>query len=119
MHQLRLPAATPRRLTLLAAATLALGVALTPATTTPAAATAALDRAATTTAAPNGYAGTVALNNCSGALVRFPSSVATDRAMLLTNGHCYEGGMPGAGVVLVNRSSSRTGQLLNAAGSSL
>ncbi|MDI1466420.1 serine protease, partial [Catellatospora sp. KI3] len=62
---------------------------------------------------------TIALNNCSASLVRFPSSVSTDRAMMLTNGHCYEGGMPGAGDVLQNRSSTRSGTLLNASGGSL
>ncbi|MGC9665541.1 S1 family peptidase [Planosporangium sp. 12N6] len=59
---------------------------------------------------------TIKLNNCSATLVRFPRSVDTDRAMMLTNGHCYEGGMPAAGTVLVNRASSRTGSLLNASG---
>ncbi|MBV1850677.1 S1 family peptidase [Catellatospora tritici] len=62
---------------------------------------------------------TIALNNCSASLVRFPSSVSTDRAMMLTNGHCYEGGMPGAGDVLQNRSSTRSGTLLNASGTGL
>lgn len=62
---------------------------------------------------------TIALNNCSASLVRFPGSVDTDRAMMLTNGHCYEGGMPGAGVVLQNRTSTRSGTLLNAAGTNL
>ncbi|GHJ42773.1 hypothetical protein Cs7R123_01150 [Catellatospora sp. TT07R-123] len=62
---------------------------------------------------------TIALSNCSASLVRFPSSVDTDRAMMLTNGHCYEGGMPGAGVVLVNKSSTRSGTLLNASGTNL
>ena len=63
-----------------------------------------------------GLTATIALNNCSGALVRYPSSVDSDRAMLLTNGHCYEGGFLAAGQVLVNRASSRTGKLLKANG---
>jgi len=62
---------------------------------------------------------TIALSNCSASLVRFPTSVDTDRALMLTNGHCYEGGMPGAGVVLTNRSSTRSGTLLSSTGSSL
>ncbi|MEV6969785.1 putative Ig domain-containing protein [Hamadaea sp. NPDC051192] len=62
---------------------------------------------------------TIALSNCSASLVRYPTSVDTDRAMMLTNGHCYEGGMPGAGVVLTNRSSTRSGTLLSSTGSSL
>jgi len=64
-------------------------------------------------------ASTIALSNCSASLVRYPSSVSSDRAMMLTNGHCYEGGFLGAGQVLQNRSSSRSGTLLNAGGRSL
>jgi hypothetical protein len=64
-------------------------------------------------------ASTIALSNCSASLVRFPNSADTDRAMMLTNGHCYEGGMPAAGEVLVNRSSNRSGTLLDASGNSL
>ena len=64
-------------------------------------------------------ANTIALNNCSASLVRYPSSVSSDRAMMLTNGHCYEGGFINAGVVLQNRTSSRSGTLLNSTGGSL
>jgi hypothetical protein len=64
-------------------------------------------------------ANTIALSNCSASLVRYPSSVSSDRAMMLTNGHCYEGGFINAGVVLQNRSSSRSGTLLNSSGRSL
>lgn len=66
-----------------------------------------------------GLTATIALNNCSAALVRYPSSVDSDRAMMLTNGHCYEGGFLSAGQVLQNRSSSRSGRLLNSAGTAL
>jgi hypothetical protein len=66
-----------------------------------------------------GLASTIALSNCSGSLVRYPSSLTSDRAMLLTNGHCYEGGFLAAGQVLVNTSSSRTGKLLNANGTAV
>ena len=64
-------------------------------------------------------ASTIALSNCSASLVRYPSSVSTDRAMMLTNGHCYEGGFLSAGQVLQNRTSSRSGTLLNSSGSAL
>jgi hypothetical protein len=64
-------------------------------------------------------ASTVALSNCSASLVRYPSSTGSDRAMMLTNGHCYEGGFLSAGQVLQNRSSSRSGTLLNSSGGSL
>src|SRR4051794_14555 len=37
---------------------------------------------------PN-FNGTVSLSNCSGAIVRWSTSIATDQAMMLTNGHCY------------------------------
>jgi Trypsin-like peptidase domain len=62
---------------------------------------------------------TIALSNCSAALVRYPTSRDTDRALMLTNGHCYEGGMPGAGVVLQNRNSNRSGTLLGSSGNRL
>lgn len=66
-----------------------------------------------------GLASTIALSNCSASLVRYPSSLDTDRAMMLTNGHCYEGGFLSAGQVLVNQASSRTGKLLDASGRSV
>lgn len=62
---------------------------------------------------------TIALSNCSASLVRYPTSASTDRALMMTNGHCYEGGMPGAGVVLQNRASTRSGTLINSAGTSV
>ncbi|WP_328334735.1 serine protease [Kribbella sp. NBC_00382] len=65
------------------------------------------------TAAPGtDYTGIAALSNCSGSLVRYASSVSTDPALILTNGHCYEGGMPSPGQVIVNRSSTRSFTLL-------
>ncbi len=39
--------------------------------------------------------------------------------MMLTNGHCYEGGMPGAGQVLVEQVQHPHRQLLSASGTSL
>ncbi len=38
------------------------------------------------------FEGIVALNNCSGGLVRFHDSSDSESAMVLTNGHCMEGG---------------------------
>ncbi|GAA2978891.1 serine protease [Kitasatospora sp. NPDC006786] len=64
------------------------------------------------------FAGTVALSNCSGSLVRMPGSAASDPALVLSNGHCLETGMPGPGEVVLNRSSSRSFTLLNASGGS-
>ncbi|MEU8659739.1 hypothetical protein [Actinoplanes philippinensis] len=64
-------------------------------------------------------ANTIALSNCSASLVRFPTSLSTDSAMMLTNGHCYEGGFIAAGRVIQNVSSTRTGTLLNSSGGSV
>ncbi|WP_406197322.1 putative Ig domain-containing protein [Kitasatospora sp. NBC_01560] len=61
---------------------------------------------------------TIALSNCSASLVRYPSSVDADRALMLTNGHCLPT-MPSSGVVIQNQSASRSGTLLSASGSSL
>ena len=61
---------------------------------------------------------TIALDDCSASLVRFPASVAGDRAMMLTNGHCLAT-MPPYGQVIQNVSASRSGTLLDGAGNSL
>ncbi|MYY04002.1 MULTISPECIES: serine protease [unclassified Streptomyces] len=66
-----------------------------------------------------GFAGTVALSNCSGSVVRTPDSQPDDPALVLSNGHCLETGFPAPGTVLVNRSSSRSFTLLNASGSGI
>jgi V8-like Glu-specific endopeptidase len=49
-------------------------------------------------------------------VIRFADSQPTDLAFGLTNGHCYEGGMPDPGVVIVDKPSTRTFTLLNKAG---
>ncbi|MBD0696054.1 hypothetical protein BG452_22805 [Streptomyces sp. CBMA123] len=61
---------------------------------------------------------TIALDDCSASLVRFPASVGGDRAMMLTNGHCLPT-MPPYGQVIQNVSASRSGTLLDGAGNSL
>ncbi|MEU6401498.1 serine protease [Streptomyces sp. NPDC046985] len=63
------------------------------------------------------FAGTVALSNCSGSVIRFPASADSDPALVLTNGHCLETGFPQPGQVIVNQSSSRSFGLLNSSGS--
>ncbi|WP_035805077.1 S1 family peptidase [Kitasatospora mediocidica] len=65
------------------------------------------------------FAGTVALSDCSGSVVRMPNSVSTDPALVLTNGHCLETGMPDPGQVIVNQPSSRSFTLLSASGGRL
>ncbi|MFD7224916.1 serine protease [Streptomyces sp. NPDC059883] len=62
------------------------------------------------------FAGTVALSNCSGSVVRTPASQPSDPALVLSNGHCLETGMPAAGQVIVDRASTRTFSLLNSSG---
>ncbi|MFE9934052.1 serine protease [Streptomyces sp. NPDC005533] len=69
------------------------------------------------TAVAVNYAGTVALSNCSGSVVRAPASQPNDPALVLSNGHCLETGFPAAGEVVKDRPSSRSFSLLNAAGS--
>ncbi|WP_274561653.1 S1 family peptidase [Streptomyces spiramyceticus] len=63
------------------------------------------------------FAGTVALSNCSGSVVRTPDSQPDDPALVLSNGHCLETGFPGPGEVIVDQPSSRTFSLLNSSGS--
>ncbi|MEV6166086.1 serine protease [Streptomyces sp. NPDC052052] len=64
--------------------------------------------------AATSFAGTVALSNCSGSLVRMPNSQSTDPGLVMTNGHCLETGFPSAGQVITNQSSTRSFTLLNA-----
>lgn len=63
------------------------------------------------------YAGTVALSNCSGSVVRAPASQPNDPALVLSNGHCLETGFPAASEVVKDQPSTRSFSLLNAAGS--
>ncbi|TYB49439.1 S1 family peptidase [Actinomadura chibensis] len=62
------------------------------------------------------FTGIVALSNCSGSLVRVPGAADSDPALVLSNGHCLDGGMPSAGQVIKNQPSSRTFSLLNPSG---
>jgi len=97
---------------------LALGVAALVATGSIVSGPAPAQAAAPTVTAVS-LASTIALSNCSASLVRYPTSVSSDRAMMLTNGHCYEGGFLSAGQVLQNRVSTRAGTLLSSSGSTL
>ncbi|MFE9421534.1 trypsin-like serine peptidase [Kitasatospora sp. NPDC006697] len=65
------------------------------------------------------FAGTVALDDCSGSVIRMPGSQPADPALVLTNGHCLETGMPSPGEVITNQASSRTFTLLSASGGRL
>lgn len=55
----------------------------------------------------------VALSNCSGSLIRFENSLDTDRAMVLTNGHCLEYGFPAPNERVYRQPTSRRFTLLN------
>lgn len=79
-------------------------------------ATAATPAAAPAVAAKGGpkanavdFAGTVALSNCSGSVVRMPDSQAGDPALVMTNGHCLETGTPDAGEVVADQPSGAAG----------
>jgi len=97
---------TPRRLALAVALAATLGLA------TPALATAQQAKPEAI-AAPN-FSGTVALDNCSGSIVRWKSSKDTDKAMVLSNGHCYN--FMGAREAVVNKPYTRGVDLLNSDG---
>lgn len=62
------------------------------------------------------FEGIVKLNNCSGSLVRFETSKDTDLALVMTNGHCLELGMPKPGKVVTKRQSERAFRLMNSEG---
>lgn len=83
------------------------------------AATPAVEAPAAPKAKAVDFAGTVALSNCSGSVVRMPGSQPGDPALVMTNGHCLETGMPDAGEVIVDRPSSRSFSLLNSGGNSV
>ncbi|WP_149262733.1 serine protease [Actinomadura sp. K4S16] len=109
-----------RILGVLAAAAVGAAALTAGASTASAAATVSVAAAAPARPAPLkavDFTGIVALSNCSGSLVRTPTAADSDPALVLTNGHCYEGGMPSAGQVITNRPSSRTFKLLNSSGS--
>jgi V8-like Glu-specific endopeptidase len=67
---------------------------------------------------PVDLAGTVALSNCSGAIVRPAEASDSDPALVLTNGHCLEGGFPNANDVLINKPSQRVFTVLSPNGTS-
>lgn len=99
----------------LAGAAAAPAMAATPPGTAAQAPAPALGKKAAAPAAVD-FAGTVALSNCSGSVVRAPGSLSSDPALVLSNGHCLETGMPAAGQVIKDKASSRTFSLLNSAG---
>jgi hypothetical protein len=59
------------------------------------------------------FTGIVGLSNCSGSLVRFEQNRDNDPAMILTNGHCLEGGFTPAGQFRYGINSSRSFNVLD------
>jgi V8-like Glu-specific endopeptidase len=59
------------------------------------------------------FEGIVALSNCSGSLIRFENSKVTDQAIVMTNGHCNEYGMPKYGKFMYRKPSNRRFALKN------
>jgi len=67
-------------------------------------------------AAEGRFAGTVRLPGCSGAVVRWPAALDTDRAVVLTNGHCVRRPFLGAREVLVDEKRFTKVELLDGRG---
>lgn len=61
------------------------------------------------------FEGIVQLSNCSGALIRFEGSQATDKALVMTNGHCvpYNGDLMPPNHFIFNEPASRQFSILS------
>lgn len=59
------------------------------------------------------FEGIVALSNCSGSLIQLEGVSDANPALIMTNGHCIEGGFTPPGAFVYKRPSSRTFTLLN------
>ena len=62
------------------------------------------------------FEGIVSLSNCSGSLVRLGNSQPADKAWVLTNGHCLEGGFLSNGEVVKSKVSTRSFGVLDKTG---
>lgn len=65
------------------------------------------------------FEGIVALSNCSGSLIQLEGAPDSDLGLILTNGHCFEGGFAKPGTFFYHKPSTRTFTLLNPQGSNL
>lgn len=65
------------------------------------------------------FDGIVALDDCSGSIIRFENSQDSDPAMVLTNGHCFEGGFPAPSTFISNQASDRQFGVMDSSGESL
>lgn len=59
------------------------------------------------------FEGIVKLSNCSGSLIRLEGALDTDKGLILSNGHCVEGGFPQPGQYIYGRASTRRFQLMS------
>lgn len=59
------------------------------------------------------FEGIVGLSNCSGSIVQLENGHDSDPALILTNGHCFEGGFANPGQVFSGVGSSRTFNVLD------
>lgn len=62
------------------------------------------------------FEGIVALSNCSGSLIQLEGALDTDPALVLTNGHCNEGGFIAPGTYLFGLGSSRNFNVVDRSG---
>lgn len=65
------------------------------------------------------FEGIIKLSNCSGSLIRFEESKDDEKAMVMTNGHCNEWGMPAPGTYVFRKANSRRFQLMDANGATV
>ena len=65
------------------------------------------------------FEGIVALSNCSGSLIQLEGGSNSEKALILTNGHCFEGGFAKPGEYVFGRPSNRTFTILDSKAGSL
>lgn len=74
----------------------------------------ALIQVPATMSADFNFEGILTLSNCSGSLIALEGAADSEQALVLTNGHCLESGMPAPGEVVTRRPSSRSFKVLDA-----
>ena len=105
----------PTRRSLAIAGLVAITAVATPALASAHAASSANSTTSTAASRPApDFTSTVALSNCSGSIVRWKTSQASDKALMLTNGHCHD--FMGSREVDVNQPEQRSVDLLDANG---
>lgn len=74
--------------------------------------------AISTSAAPYNFDGIIALSNCSGSIIKLEGMSDSDKAYILTNGHCLVGGFLAHGQHVYKQPIKRTINVLNSMGQS-